>query len=74
MEMQSTSDLRWRVASKCDGGACVMVARREDRVLIGNTNSPAGPVSEFTTTDWRQFVKFAKQGAFDVSGRALYFD
>jgi hypothetical protein len=45
-----------------------MVARRGDRILIGNTSSPAGPITRFTTAEWRQFIKFAKQGVFDAFG------
>ena len=57
--------LRWHVSRKCDGGGCVRVARREEFVLIGNTNSPEGPVNEFTTGEWRQFLAGAKLGDFD---------
>lgn len=58
-------DLDWRVARRCDGGACVRVARRGDSVLIGNTNTPDGPISEFTADEWRQFLAGAKLGDFD---------
>lgn len=58
-------DLDWRVARLCDGGACVRVARRGDSALIGNTNNPEGPISEFTTDEWRQFLAGAKLGDFD---------
>jgi hypothetical protein len=58
-------DFDWRVASLCDGGACVRVARRGDSILIGNTNDPEGPVGEFTTDEWRQFLAGAKMGDFD---------
>lgn len=58
-------DLDWRVARLCDGGACVRVARRGDSVFIGNTNKPEGPISEFTTDEWHQFLAGAKLGDFD---------
>jgi Domain of unknown function (DUF397) len=58
-------DLDWRVSRLCDGGACVRVARRGNMVLIGNTNSPDGVVSEFTADEWRQFLAGAKLGDFD---------
>jgi hypothetical protein len=61
----SEGDLDWRVARTCDGGACVRVARRGDSVLIGNTNSPEGVVSEFTADEWRHFLEGAKLGDFD---------
>jgi hypothetical protein len=61
----SEGDLDWRVARNCDGGACARVARRGDSVLIGNTNSLEGPVSEFTVDEWLHFLAGAKLGDFD---------
>jgi predicted secreted Zn-dependent protease len=58
-------DLDWRVSRACDNGQCIRVARKGKSVLIGNTNSPEGPVSEFTTDEWRQFLAGAKLGDFD---------
>ena len=57
--------LDWRISRTCDGGACVGVARRDQVVLIGNTNDPDGPVSEFTADEWRQFLAGVKLGDFD---------
>jgi hypothetical protein len=57
-------DLEWRVYA-CESGACVGVARRGKYVFIANTSNPQGPVSEFTTDEWRQFLAGAKQGHFD---------
>jgi hypothetical protein len=58
-------DLNWHVSRTCESGACVRVARRGDFVLIGNTNSPDGPINEFTTDEWRHFLAGAKSGDFD---------
>jgi hypothetical protein len=58
-------DLDWYVSRTCESGACVKVARRGESVLIGNTNSPEGPFSEFSTEEWRQFLAGAKDGDFD---------
>jgi predicted secreted Zn-dependent protease len=58
-------DLAWRVSSTCESAACVMVARRGDRVLVASTKHPAGPVSEFTQDEWREFLAGAKLGEFD---------
>jgi predicted secreted Zn-dependent protease len=57
--------LDWRISRTCDGGACVGVARRGEVVLIGNTNDPDGPISEFTADEWRQFLAGVKLGDFD---------
>jgi len=42
-----------------------MVARSGEFVVIGNTASPAGPISKFTADEWRHFVAGVKQGDFD---------
>lgn len=61
----STPDLNWLVSRTCDGGQCIRVARKGEFVVIGNTNNPDGPVSEFTVMEWRQFLAGAKLGDFD---------
>ena len=55
----------WRVSRTCEGGSCVAVTRRGDYVLIANTSNPEGPVNQFTTDEWRQFLARAKLGDFD---------
>lgn len=57
--------LDWFVSHACDSGACIKVARQGEFVLIGNTNSPEGPFSEFTAEEWRNFLTGAKSGDFD---------
>lgn len=57
-------ELNW-FASRCESGACIKVARQGEYVLIGNTNSPKGPFSEFTTEEWRNFLAGVKSGDFD---------
>jgi hypothetical protein len=61
----NSGDIAWLISRTCDSGACVGVARHGDTVLIGNTNNPEGPVSEFTIDEWRQFLAGAKLGDFD---------
>jgi hypothetical protein len=61
----AAEDLEWRVSSTCDSGECVKVARSGGYVLIGNTSRPDGPIVEFTTAEWRQFLAGAKLGDFD---------
>jgi hypothetical protein len=63
--MLPAGDIVWRVSRTCESGACVRVARRGETVLIGNTNSPEGLVSEFTMDEWRHFLAGAKLGDFD---------
>jgi predicted secreted Zn-dependent protease len=58
-------NLAWQVSRTCDGGQCIGVARRGDAVLIGNTSNPQAPFSEFTVSEWEQFLAGVKLGDFD---------
>ena len=58
-------DIAWRVATTCDGGACVMVTRQGDSVLLGNTGQPDGPVYAYTRAEWKEFLAGVKMGDFD---------
>jgi hypothetical protein len=62
----ASGNIVWRISRTCDSGACVGVARRGEAVLIGNTNNPEGPVAEFTTDEWREFLAGLKLGDFDT--------
>jgi hypothetical protein len=61
----ASGNITWHISRTCDSGACVGVARRGEVVLIGNTNNPESPVTEFTIDEWRQFLAGAKLGDFD---------
>jgi len=61
----ASGDIAWHISRTCDSGACVGVARRGEAILIGNTNNPESPVTEFTIDEWRQFLAGAKLGDFD---------
>ena len=63
--MSAQGDLNWQVSRTCEGGQCIKVARQGEFILIGNTSEPEGPVSEFTTDEWRQFLAGVKLGDFD---------
>jgi hypothetical protein len=59
------ANLAWQVSRTCDGGQCIGVALWGDAVLIGNTSNPQAPVSEFTVSEWQQFLTGVKLGDFD---------
>jgi Domain of unknown function (DUF397) len=61
----NAGDLKWHVSRTCDTGACIKVTRKGDVVIIGSTNEPDGPFSEFTVDEFRHFLAGAKQGDFD---------
>jgi Domain of unknown function (DUF397) len=58
-------DMSWRVSRTCESGACVMVARQGDSVVLGNTSNPDGPVFTYTRAEWKEFLAGAKRGDFD---------
>jgi predicted secreted Zn-dependent protease len=58
------TDLTWRTALNCNGGACVQVAATEHGILLGSTRQPSGPVLSYTPDKWRQFVAGIKKGDF----------
>lgn len=57
--------LAWRVARRCNSGACVRVARRGDVVFIGDSKDPDGPVLTYTRTELKAFLQGVKEGDFD---------
>lgn len=57
--------LTWRVSRTCDGGACVVVARNDESVLLGNTSQPDGSTLTYTRAEWQEFVAGVKRGDFD---------
>ena len=63
--MVAAGNLNWVISRTCEGGQCIMVARKGDGVVVGNTNNPDGPAGEFTADEWRQFVAGVKLGDFD---------
>ena len=58
-------DPTWRKARACESGACVMVARQGESVLIRNSADPEGPVNVFTCEEWSVFIDGIKLGDFD---------
>jgi Domain of unknown function (DUF397) len=61
----SSPDFSWRTAKKCDGGACVRVGFTGKMIVVGDSKNPGGPVLFYTDAAWQEFVKGAKNGAFD---------
>jgi predicted secreted Zn-dependent protease len=61
----SHKSLTWRTALNCDGGACVEVAADRNIIVIRNSRQPSGPLIEYTTEEWYEFVSGIKKGDFD---------
>jgi hypothetical protein len=64
-EVTASEGLTWRVSRTCDGGACVMVARDGEFVLVGNTAQPDGPKLSYTRAEVAAFAAAIKRGEFD---------
>ncbi len=63
-------NITWRKARACEGGACVMVARQGESVLIRSNADPGSPISVFTREEWSAFIDGIKLGDFDDIARS----
>jgi Domain of unknown function (DUF397) len=59
---------KWRKSTRCDSGACLEVAVRDDRVLIRESDRPDGPWLEVSRASWTAFVRGVRAGEFDRPG------
>ena len=48
----------------CNGGSCVRVAPWGEKVLLGDTKSPDGPILSYTHSEWNEFISRIKRGEF----------
>lgn len=58
------SAIDWRRSPFCANGACVEVAQHNGVYLVRDSKRPAGPVLEFTGSEWDSFVAGVKAGTF----------
>ena len=58
-------NVSWRISKRCDGGACVMVGRQAESILVGNTMQPNGRYVIYTNAAWKKFLLGVKRGDFD---------
>lgn len=58
----------WRKSSYSGANGCVEVQELDDRVTIRNSRDRNGPVLEFTSQEWRAFVKGVRDGEFGIPG------
>lgn len=61
----TASELNWRVAQSCNGGACIQVASYGEQIVIGDSKNPRGPILSYTRSEWHAFVDGIRQGDFD---------
>jgi hypothetical protein len=57
--------LAWRKSTESLNGDCVEVAPLPSGVAVRDSKNPAGPMLEFTHSEWRAFIAGANKGEFD---------
>jgi len=58
----SVDRLTWN--KRCDSGACVEVAVRDEAVFVRSSANPEA-ITTFTRAEWQDFLSSAKEGLFD---------
>jgi hypothetical protein len=60
-----SNNLGWRVSRRCDGGACVMVGRQDEAIIVANAEQPNGTHMVYPVAAWRDFLLSIRQDAFN---------
>jgi hypothetical protein len=60
------SEAVWRRSSLCANGSCVEMAVVDGLVAIRDTKVSDGPLLQFSTTSWNEFLGGARTGEFDI--------
>ena len=55
----------WRVARRCDSGACVEIGTLGESVLVRSSVDADGIYVTLSREEWREFVAGVKDGDFD---------
>jgi hypothetical protein len=58
--------LTWRKSSFSQNGDCAEWCLSEGLILLRSSKDPAGPVLQFTRTEWQAFLSGIKSGEADV--------
>jgi hypothetical protein len=61
-----TDPVVWRKSAASGANGCVEVAFIGGRVAIRDSKDRRGPVLLFTRTEWRAFLRGARDGEFDL--------
>ena len=61
--------LTWRKSTRSGAaGHCVEIASTASAVYVRDSKDVAGPVLEFGTRDWAEFIAGIRAGTFDRAG------
>lgn len=59
------TELSWRVAKRCESGACVRVATSNGMILLGDSKRTDDVTLNYTPHQWKNFIAAIKNGDFD---------
>lgn len=59
---RSADELTWRIAKRCDSGACVEIATQDGHVMVRSSTDPDGPRITLGSDAWRGFVARVRVG------------
>jgi hypothetical protein len=62
---ETIGQLSWRVANRCNGGACIQVASQDDKVFFSDSKNPSGPILTYSRAEWEAFAEGIRRGDFD---------
>ncbi|MGO8891278.1 MAG: DUF397 domain-containing protein [Streptosporangiaceae bacterium] len=65
MDGKSAGEPTWRIAGRCDSGACVEIGTLGESILIRSSADPDGMRVTLSRAQWRVFVAGVKDGDFD---------
>lgn len=61
------STLEWQVASRCNNGSCVEIAKLPGGgVGMRDSKDKGGPILEFSVTEFRAFIDGIKDGSLGL--------
>jgi Domain of unknown function (DUF397) len=60
-------DIGWRSSSRCAGGECIQVARREGEIIVRSSADPEWQLS-LSLTEWHDFLAGVRAGDVDGMG------
>jgi hypothetical protein len=55
--------LKWRKARKCDGGACVEIAKLGETIMVRNSTTPDEIIST-SRNQWLHFLVWVREDSF----------
>jgi hypothetical protein len=62
-DITADAGLKWRTASQCGGGNCVLIAELPDgRIAMRDSKQADGPILAFDVAAWRDFVSAVRSG------------